>query len=186
MKIGYLGPAGTYTEAATEKLLAQLKLPKLEPTPVDGITPLLDQLSLGTFDAAVVPLRNTLAGDYRETVAGIAQHRLVAADETILKIELAVGIHPASSVDQITEIWSKDTALRECSQYLASRFPSARLVEVPSTGFAMKEIAEKNLLHVAAVGSEMGLRRYGLTRIAQGVENPGENVTTFLLLKRSE
>ena len=186
MKIAYLGPEGTYTHAATEKIVEDNQLTGVTLIPVDGITKLLNDLNTGLFDAAVAPLKNTIAGPYTETEAGIDTHGLVRVAETFLKIELAIGIHPQSSADQITQVWSKDTALIECSQYLSKRFPTATQVQVESTGYAMKTIADQVLLHVAAVGSAIGMRRYGLKQLAKGIENPGKNITTFLFLKRQK
>ncbi len=183
MKIAYLGPEGTFSQDAADRFKTECRLEDAAFVPVMGISRVLSELSAGVFDAAVVPLKNTLAGDYRETVAGIAEHKFRERGSLVMTIELAIGIHPATSAGKITEIRSKDTALKECSQFLAARFPGAVLTEVSSTGDAMRQVVSDNLLHVAAVGSEMGLRRYGLTQIASRIENPGENVTTFLLLE---
>jgi prephenate dehydratase len=52
----------------------------------------------------------------------------VAAEKLVADLELAMGIHPDSSVERITEIRSKQSALGKCSQYLAARFPDASRV----------------------------------------------------------
>lgn len=185
MDIAYLGPEGTYTELAAATLVADARLAHATLVPVEGIARLLDELQAGGFYAAAVPVRNTLYGDYSETIAAITKYGLVEISSTDLKIELAIGIHPDSNVARITEIHSKESALAECTEYLTARFPGAKRVPAASTAGAMKEIQAERFLHVAAVGSAIGLMKWGLKEIGRGIENPGDNLTTFLLLARS-
>ena len=162
MRIGYLGPAGTYTQQAMECFIERLKLSSVEQLPLGSIEAVLESLSQSAIDSAVLPLRNSLAGDYCETVAGLQRYDFNCRASLDLPIRLAFGIHPESDEDNVCEVRSKDTALRECSRYLAQHHPRARLICVESTTIAMQEIMQKNQRHSAAIGSQRGMDLYGL------------------------
>lgn len=184
MRIGYLGPEGTYTQQATEELVKKLRLSAVEKLPLRSIDDVFESLHNGTIDAAVVPLRNNLAGDYTETVRGLQTYDFSTTESIELQIKLALGIHPEADVSGVREIRSKDTALRECSEYLREHYPCARQVEVESTATAMKYIIQQNQRHTAAIGSESGMKLYGLTIVNGDIGNEKNNFTTFLYLER--
>lgn len=62
----------------------------------------------------------------------------------------------------------------------------AKRIEVDSTALAMKQISEQKLLHVAAIGAEIGLHHYGLKILQTDIQNSDENSTEFLLLARRD
>ena len=179
MRIGYLGPEGTYTEEAA-RILAKGKHVFAPFQPIGMVFQMLDRRDV---DLAVVPMRNSIAGDYTETFECIGRYTNINIKaSTDLLIRLALGIHLESNIGAITDVLSKDTALRECSDYLGKQFPSAKRTETPSTAYAMREIRDKRLVHAAAIGSIVGLRTYGLQIIADDIGNQKDNFTTFLLL----
>ncbi|GEM_PF-6266014 len=184
MRLGYLGPEGTYTQQAAEEFVRKLRLSDAERLPLNSIDDVLESLDQGMIDSAVVPLRNNLAGDYTETVKGLNRHDFNIVDSIELQIRLALGIHPETDETAVTEIRSKDTALRECSEYLREHYPNVRLVEVESTAAAMQQVMQQKQRHVAAVGSEIGMKLYGLTVVNSDVGNQKDNFTTFIYLKR--
>ncbi len=184
MRIGYLGPEGTYTQQATEKLLDKLSLPYAERLPLRSIDNVLESLNQGEIDCVVVPLRNSLVGDYAETAKGLGRYDFVRIDSVELQIKLALGIHPKGNKNDIKEIRSKDTALRECSKYLNEHYANAHLVEVESTAAAMQNVIQQNQIYTAAIGSEIGMKLYGLKIVDDDIGNEKNNFTTFVFLKR--
>ncbi len=183
MMFGYLGPEGTYTEQAAHKLISDRDFSDVVLAPVEPIGALFNRLYHRELDVALVPRRNTLAGDYTETVEGLGKYPVTQIDSIELPIILALGIHPDADEHRISEIMSKDTALRECSTYLEEFFPRAKRTETASTAAAMREVRDKKLLYAAAIGSAFGLERYGLKTVRNDIGNQRENYTTFILLE---
>ena len=186
INIGYLGPKGTYCEQATDVFVERLGLKVKKVTLPPGIPGMFLELDSGKVQAIVVPLINSIYGPYVETVKGLGRFPLVQKGSLDLKIDLAIGIHPESCLEDITEVRSRDTALGECAQYLDKNFSSTRRVKIGSTAQGMKEIHDNKLMHVAAVGGEYGLQLYGLKVIARNIEDRRDNFTTFLYLCKKE
>lgn len=184
MRLDYLGPEGTYTQQAAEEFVRRLRLSGAEMLPLKSIDDVLESLNQGMIDSAVVPLRNNLAGDYTETAEGLQRYDFNNVASIELQIRLALGIHPETDEAAVTEIRSKDTALRECSEYLREHYPNALLVEVESTAAATQAVIQQNQRHVAAVGSETGMRLYGLKLVAGDIGNQKDNFTTFIYLEK--
>lgn len=185
MNIGYLGPEYTFTHRAarhfTRGEVAEAKL-----HPINEIPVLFERLEAGVFDAIVVPDRNTIAGLYAATAEGLASGRTEMIDQTTFPIELFAGIHPDALASEITAIWSKDTALAECSEWRRRFCPNALAVEASSTSHAIRQIAVLKMQRTAGVGPEEAIQHYGLRTIAWQVQNPVPNETTFLLLQKKE
>jgi len=181
MKIGYLGPEGTYTQEAAIELTGTFTEKKL--LPLTSISKVFEELLSGNIDEAVLPLANSLAGSYTETLKGLTENKLEIIRSFRLKIKLALGIHPSSNPDKVTEIRSKDTALAECSEFLNINYPDAKLSEVESTAKAMQDIKNELLHNVAAIGSEIGLKLYDLSTIEDDIGNMEDNFTVFILLR---
>ena len=183
MKIGYLGPIGTFTEQAARKLIGQEN--ECETLiPKESIETLLLDLQRGNIDAAVAPLENSLRGEYKETIKGVQAYNFQIVTSLILDIHLTMGIHPQTKKDAIKEIWSKDSALEQCSNYLGKNFQHAPRKEVQSTAYAMEMIMNKSLRNVAAIGSEYGMNFYGLTIIDKKIENEG-SITKFVYIVKT-
>lgn len=183
MNICYLGPEGTYTHEAAQAFVKRLSLSDSSLIPFSSIEEVVKCLVEKKTLYAVLPLHNTIAGDYKETHKGIDEYSLQIADTLNLPIHISLGVHSQSSRDDIREIRSKDTALKECSNYLSKHFPTVSQVEVASTALTMQQISSENLHHVGALGSNYGMQLYGLNIIANEIENTTNNTTRFIFLE---
>jgi prephenate dehydratase len=179
---GYLGPEGTYCHQALEHFRERFD-EDLKSVPIEDIPELFRKLSSKQLDTITVPLINSIAGVYSETAKGLSDFSVVQKGCLNMKIDLSLGIHLESSLERISEIWSRDTALVECFNHLNKYHSLCNRMQVFSTAQAMKEIMERRLLHVAAVGGEFGMQRYGLHILEKSIQDNLDNATTFLYLK---
>ena len=184
MIIGYLGPEGTYSQQAVERFVKILNLSNFKKVAIKTVNDVLEYLNLDKIDAGVVPLKNNLAGYYKETVDGLKKYNFGIIAFTELQIRLTLGIHPKTEKTKIREIRSKDMALLECASYLKENYPNAKQVKVKSTARAIKEIIQKDQRDIAAIGSEIGMKLYGLQIVDDDIGDKKDNFTKFLYLKR--
>ena len=176
MKIGFLGPAGSYTEEA-----AHLALPGTH-LPLRSIEDVFAAVHSGAVERGVVPLENVIQGHVTETLDALYAHAdsVQIIGSQVQAIEHALGALPGHGT--IAQILSKDQALQQCHAYLQATYPQAAQVETASTSAAMQRIATEQLADAAAIGHATGLQRYGLTVLQNNIGNIKHNKTRFITL----
>ncbi|RMF87122.1 MAG: prephenate dehydrogenase/arogenate dehydrogenase family protein [Nitrospinota bacterium] len=177
MRVGFLGPEGTYTEEAAKQVAGGAVL-----IPYPSIDAVFEAVASREVTRGVVPLESLIQGPVTETLDNLFQYagRANIIDVLVLPIQHALGALTDKS--QIRRILSKDQALKQCSLYLQQEFPQAQLVEMPSTTAAMEEIVRHQLTDAAAIGSEWALQAYGLRILDRNIGNVKHNKTRFAVL----
>lgn len=177
MKIGFLGPQGTYTEEA-----AKTAVPEADYAPYASIEAVFDAVARQDVERGLVPIENVIQGPVTETLDNLfrCDDRIKIADMLVLPIQHAIGV--LSPQSQVSRILSKDQALKQCSAYLQANYPQAQCLNVDSTSAAMETIATQRLTDAAAIGSETALKQYGLHVLDRDVGNVKQNKTRFAIL----
>ena len=177
MKIGFLGPQGTYTEEA-----AKTAAPDATYIPYASIDAVFDAVLHQEIDRGLVPIENVIQGPVTETLDNLYRHAGSATiiDMLVLPIQHAMGA--LSPTPAIRRILSKDQALKQCSVYLQEHHPQAQQVDVASTSAAMETIATDRLEDAAAIGSALSLEQYGLHILDRNIGNVKHNKTRFAVL----
>lgn len=177
MKIGFLGPQGTYTEEAAKAAVAEATY-----IPYTSIDAVFEAVVHQDVDRGLVPIENVIQGPVTETLDNLYRYAevLTIVDMLVLPIQHAIGVlDPTTSVRRVL---SKDQALKQCSAYLQEHYPRAQQIEVPSTSGAMETIATQRLLDAAAIGSPLALQQYGLHILDRDIGNVKRNKTRFAVL----
>ncbi|MFC4334125.1 prephenate dehydratase [Salininema proteolyticum] len=178
MKIGYLGPRGTFTEAALNAMPAASGSEK-EPMP--SIPDVLDAVRSGNLDAGFVPVENSHEGTVNVTI-----DQLLHGDPLLVSAE---AVHPVTFVlassrprGEIATVASHPHALAQVRQYLRRELPDADTVEVLST--AAGATAAETGAADACVCAPHTAEDHGLPVLDYDIgDNPGA-ATRFLLVRR--
>ena len=181
MRLGYLGPEGTFGEEAARSYQRDATLvPK--PTIAGAIAALLG----GSLDRVLLPIDNVIAGPVGETLDQLYLHRddIVIADMRLLTVNHALGSFGTQT--SIEVIRSRDNTLAQCGQFLSEHYPSARREAVSSTSAAIRELAQSRDKAAAAIGNPLAMERYGLPVVAHNVSDSDNNRMRFVLLARHE
>ncbi|NUP33079.1 MAG: prephenate dehydratase, partial [Streptomycetaceae bacterium] len=100
----YLGPEGTFTEAA---LLTLPDAARAEALPMASVPAALDAVRRGEADAAVVPLENSVEGSVSVTIDELATGEpLVIEREILLPISFALLVRPGTTMADIKTVSS--------------------------------------------------------------------------------
>ena len=152
MRVGYLGPSGTYTEEAAKVALADAVY-----IPYASIDAVFEAMVQGQVERGLVPIENVIQGPVTETQDNLYHHitSVKIVNMLVLPIQHAIGV--LSPTSQITRILSKDQALKQCSAYLQDHYPQAQQVEMASTSTAMETIVSERWQDAAAIGSLQAL-----------------------------
>ncbi|MDH7599080.1 MAG: prephenate dehydratase [Sedimentisphaerales bacterium] len=178
LRIGYLGPQGSFSHAAAMLKFGQ----SVEYEPLTNITAIFEEVSRGHCDLGVVPVENTAGGGVIET--------LDALIESSVKIcaEILVAVHHCllanCPADRIKKIYSKPEVFAQCQRWLASTFKDTQTIPVASTAKAAQMAAEEP--DTAALGSRIAADLYGLQVVYENVEDLANNVTRFLVIAKED
>ena len=177
VKIGFLGPQGTYTEEA-----AKVAMPEADHVPYASIEAVFDALARQEVERGLVPIENVIQGPVTETLDNLFQRDdgIKIVNMLVLPIQHAIGV--LSPQSQVGRVLSKDQALKQCSAYLQANFPQAQCFNMDSTSAAMETIATQRLTDAAAIGSETALKQYGLHVLDRDIGNVKQNKTRFAIL----
>jgi prephenate dehydratase len=184
MRLGYFGPAGTFTHAA---LLASAHVAggaEVDAVPLPTERETILAAGAGTVDAALVPIENSLEGGVNATLDTLALddagERVRIVGEEVLPISLALIVRPGIAPADIDVVFSHPQPLGQCRRYLADALPGRRAVAATSTVEAVRAVAEATNAPHAAIGTAAAAGLYGCQVLAEGIEDEHGNETRFL------
>ena len=175
-RYAYLGPEGTFTEAA----LHQITSADDELIPYANVTAALDAVRSGAVSKALVPIENSVEGVVARTLDELATGTaLVITAETTLPVAFALMVMPERVGQKITRLATHPHAESQCRTYIARELPEVEIIDTPSTAAAAKNLADGTF--DAAIAAKWAAEKYGRTVIAEDIgENQGA-VTRFVV-----
>ena len=175
LTIAYLGPQGTYSQAAALKHFGHsVKLRSLA-----AIDEIFREVEAGSADYGVVPVENSSEGVISHTLDMFIRSPLKICGDVELRIHhqlLATG----NSLDSIKSVRAHQQSLAQCREWLDANLPGVERVAVSSNAEAARQAAEDS--HCAAIASDVAAEMYGLSILAQNIEDDPNNTTRFLIV----
>jgi prephenate dehydratase/chorismate mutase/prephenate dehydratase len=172
MKVGYLGPEGTFTHGAVRTLR-----PGDEHVPTGTQAEAFDGLDDGRFDAVVLPLDNSVHGPVLPTWDALLSSRdAVIVDDT--QVAVTFDAFAADPTAEHRTIVSHPHALAQVSRFVDKLGLPVRTAT--STAEACRSVARDEI----AVGAPIAGEMYGLARIESGIEDLAGGATQFGLIAR--
>lgn len=175
----YLGPSGTFTEAALRKITTASD----ELVPYANVTAALDAVRNGLAEKALVPIENSVEGVVARTLDELATGSpLIVSAETTIPVSFALMVLPENADKQITKIATHPHAEAQCRSYIAKNLPGAEMMETPSTAAAAKGLVDGN--YDAAIAAEIAAEKYGLKILAKDIGDNQGAVTRFVVVEK--
>jgi len=182
VKIGYLGPEGTFTHAAVEAVF-----PHIRNVPYHTIPQCMDAVRDGEVELAVVPLENALEGSVNLTIDYLIHEcNLPIVGEIIAPIEQHLLVHPSQLEHwmHVERIYSHSHAIAQCHKFLHRHLKHATYEYVTSTSAAAKYVSEHPEGKMAAIGNRLAAKQYGLAIAKENIHDYDYNHTRFIVLHR--
>jgi prephenate dehydratase len=174
--LAYFGPEATFTQ---EALLAEPDLAVADLTPLPSITAVLDAVAHGDVEGGFVPIENAIEGTVSATIDGLIHDvDLHIQREVVMDIHLHLMAPPGTQLADVGWVSSYPHALAQCQKFLARTLPAAEQRAANSTADAARLLGESRSPRLAA-------ERYGLSILAEDVEDHPDNQTRFVLVARS-
>jgi len=186
MRVGFLGPAGTYSE---EAVLAGDGADRLEPVPLPSVHDAVAAVREGRVERALVPIENSLEGSVNATLDALAQPGggVQITGELVHPIHHCLIARAAVALDRIAAVASHPQASGQCATFLRTRLPGAAVVPAASTAEAVRLVAERAAGEEgawAAIGSRAAAALYGCEVLEGDVEDPPGSETRFVWIGR--
>lgn len=183
LRYAYLGPAGTFTEAA----LRQVAADDAELLPQVDVVSAIEALRSGAADHAVVAIENSVEGSVTAVLDTLATgDPLVLLREMVVPVQFVLAARPGTTLGGVRRVAAHPHAWAQCRRWLLANL--ADVEHVPATSntapAAVLASAERDLPFDAALVPPPAVEPYGLVPLAEGVGDVHHAVTRFVLLGR--
>lgn len=183
IKIGFLGPRGTFSHEALKKYASGMEHTALE---FPSIPEILVAVRDHAADEAVVPIENSIEGAVNATMdmIGLEVDLLIRA-ELIIPIREHLLVNKGTKLSEIKYVLSHPQPLGQCRKFLAGQLPDARVQAAYSTAAAAEEVA-RGVPGYAAIGSIAAAEAYGLEIIQEDIQDNDNNHTRFIVVGHTQ
>lgn len=178
LTIAYLGPAGTYTEAAAVKQFGHFAGTRA----LASIDEVFREVESESAHYGVVPVENSTEGMVNHTLDCFMASQLKICAEVEMPIHHALMVDPKAGDAKIEEILSHSQSLAQCRSWLDAHYPGVARTPVNSNAEAAKLVIDQP--GKAAIAGDMAAERYGLRLLARNIEDQADNKTRFLVIGR--
>ena len=175
MTVAYLGPEGTYTQAAVVKHFGQA-VRNLDVKTIADVFRVVEQ---GKAHFGVVPVENSTEGVISSTLDCFATSNLKVCGE----VQLPINHQLLSNADGLTgvkKIYAHPQALAQCRKWLARYLPDAEQFSASSNAEAAIIASTEN--DTAAIAGDIAARLYDIQVLASSIEDETNNTTRFLII----
>lgn len=176
----YLGPEGTFTEAALRTLP---EAATRELTPMVSVPAALDAVRAGEAAAALVPIENSVEGGVTTTLDELASgEQLMIYREVLLPIAFALLVRPGTALSDVKTVTGHPVAQPQVRKWLAAQLPEAVWESAASNADGARLVQEGR--YDGAFAGEFAAATYGLTPLVTDIHDAQNAATRFVLVGR--
>ncbi len=177
LKVGFLGPEGTFTQTAVLKHFGH----SVRAIPFATIDEVFREVESGAADFGVVPIENSTEGSVNHTLDMFLMSPLKIGGE----IELQIEQHLLGTMDglqDIERVCAHQQSLAQCRGWLREYLPHAEQIGMSSNAAGARRARDEK--GTAAIGGEAAAEVYGLRTLVSNIEDRSDNATRFLVIGR--
>jgi len=175
--VAYQGEPGAFSEEAVYRTFH-----RADACPRATFEDVFSAVEEGRVERALVPIENAVFGSVRVNYDHLRTFGVTIVDELQLRISHHLMAPDGASVDDLKVVRSHTQALGQCRAWIRTHIPHVATEATPDTAGAARAVAEAGDPTVAAIASRRAAERYGLTVLADGLEDDSANFTRFLVI----
>ncbi len=179
VRAAFLGPAGTFTQAAAIKHFGH----SVHTFPFGAIPDIFREVEAGSCDFGVVPVENSTEGVISHTLDMFMTSPLRIAGEVTLRIHHHL-MSRTGDLSDISTLYSHQQSFAQCRGWLDRNLPHAERVAVGSNAEAARMAAEQS--GAGAIAGEAAAEIYGVPILAERIEDDPGNTTRFLVIGKGD
>ncbi|SEJ22919.1 prephenate dehydratase [Arthrobacter sp. yr096] len=179
----FLGPEGTFTEAALMQVPGAADATRI---PCTNVNTALERVRTGEADAAMVPIENSVEGGVTATLDAIATgQELRIIREALVPITFVLVARPGVELSSIKRISTHGHAWAQCRLWVDEHLPNADYVPGSSTAASAMGLLEDDAHYEAAICAPLiAAEQPGLNVLARNIGDNPDAVTRFILVSR--
>jgi chorismate mutase/prephenate dehydratase len=177
LKIGFLGPEGTFSQQAVYKHFGH----SVRALPLPAISEVFEEVQAGHADFGVVPIENSTEGTVNNTLDMFLSSSLKICGEVELRIHQNL-MGKMKGLENIERVCSHPQSLAQCRQWLNEHLPGVERIPVSSNAEAARRARDEE--GTAAIAGQAAAEVYGLNIIVPEIEDRPDNTTRFLVIGR--
>jgi len=178
LKIGFLGPEGTFTQTSVYKHFGH----SVRALPYHTIDEVFQEVESGAADFGVVPIENSTEGSVNHTLDLFLTSPLKISGEIELKIEQHL-MSRFKGIDKIARICAHEQSLAQCRGWIRENLPHVELIGMSSNAAGARRARDEE--GTAAIGPEVAADVYDLDVMVNNIEDRPDNATRFLVVGRN-
>lgn len=175
LSAAFLGPQGTFTEAAMVKRFGQA----CKGVSCASIDDVFRKVESGEANYGVVPVENSTEGAIGRTLDLLLQSPLRMCGEVLLAVHQCL-LSQEFDLSKIKRVYSHPQSLGQCQDWLNNHLPHAERISVASNAEAASLAAKEK--HSAAIAGKQAAERFGIAVQAANIEDDPRNTTRFLVI----
>jgi chorismate mutase/prephenate dehydratase len=177
--VGFQGLPGSYSEQAMRQFFGD-DIKGLSYSTFEDVFKALQEEEI---DCGVLPLENSFTGGIAEVYDLLCRYGFYIVGEKCARVDHHLLAPAGADLESIEEIYSHPQAFLQCSRYLKLH-PRWKQIPCSNTAVSAKQVADAALATKAAIGSRRAADIYGLSILAQGINNNVHNYTRFIIIGR--
>lgn len=170
-------------EGANSQVACDRLLPRGSIVYVKTFQAVVSAVESGLCKFGVLPIENSSNGSVRAVYDLLQHHNLSIVRSTRLCIRHELLTLPGVKQSEITEIYSHEQAIGQCSKFLGS-LEGVRVIPCDNTATAAKLVAESGNRHAAAISSHPCAALYGLECVNDAIQDSDNNYTRFVCVTK--
>jgi len=181
MRIAFLGPQGTFTQAAALKHFGHSVIS----APMASIDEVFREVEAKRANYGVVPIENSSEGMINNTLDSFRNSSLVISGEVEMRIHQNLMVKAGTDLAKVERIYSHSQSLAQCRSWLDNHMPHAERFAVSSNAEAARRVAQQSGEDegkVAAIAGTMAAELYELELSHENIEDQPDNTTRFLIV----
>jgi prephenate dehydratase len=184
LRIGFLGPPGTFSE---EALLSEPDLAAADVVPYATFPDVVAAVESGATDLGFLAIENSIEGTVNTNLDALVFERdLLIIREVVLVIQQNLLAPPGISLGDVKRVVSFPHATAQCRRWLNANVPGVEEVAASSTAEGVRQVGVDRPEATAAIGTRLAASLYGLEVLATDIEDHDDNATRFVVVARPE
>jgi chorismate mutase/prephenate dehydratase len=175
LKIGYLGPAGSFSHLAAMKQFGKC----VDYESFESITNVFHGMESNRVSLALIPVENSTGGGIHESLDCFLQTSARVCAEVLVPIHHHL-LSRCSDESQIKCLYSRPEVFEQCRKWLSEHLRSAERIATTSSARAAEIVSKEE--GAASISAEIASDLYDVPILQQNIEDNPNNVTRFFVI----